>query len=144
MSSTSTQTETAAAIADEFAHIDPTTLTIDANVRTTASLDKDFVASIREHGVLTPILAVRQGDGTLYVRAGQRRTLAAIQAAVASIPVRIIDATTDADRIVQQVIENDQRLALSDADRIAAFEQLSLMGVSPTQIARRLHTKKDV
>lgn len=150
MSITSTQTTTPAAEPDveqvpavEFAHIDPTTLTIDANVRTTANLGKDFVASIREHGVLTPILAVRQDDGTLYVRAGQRRTLAAVQAGVASIPVRIIDATTDAERIVQQVIENDQRLALPDSDRIAAFEQLSLMGVSPTQIARRLHTKKD-
>jgi len=149
MSIASTQTMTPAAAPDveqvpavEFAHIDPTTLTIDVNVRTTASLGKDFVASIREHGVLTPILAVRQVDGALYVRAGQRRTLAAIEAGLASIPVRIIDATTDAERIVQQVIENDQRLALPDSDRIAAFEQLSLMGVSPTQIARRLHTKK--
>jgi len=146
MSSTSTQTPTATAqevAAVEFAHLDPTTLTIDVNVRTTASLDKDFIDSIREHGVLVPILAVRQGDGTLYVRAGQRRTLGAIEAGRETIPVRIIDATTDADRIVQQIIENDQRLALTDTDRIAGFEQLALMGVSPSQIARRLHTRKD-
>ena len=51
MSITSTQTTTPAAAPDveqvhavEFAHIDPTALTIDANVRTTANLGKDFVA----------------------------------------------------------------------------------------------------
>jgi ParB/RepB/Spo0J family partition protein len=147
MTTQTTQTKAATTDAQqvpavEFAHIDLTTLTIEANVRTTATLGKDFVASIKEHGVLVPIVAVRTGDGTLHVRAGQRRTLGAIEAGVASIPVRIIDATCDADRIVQQIIENDQRLALVDADRIAGFEQLSLMGLSAAQIARRAHTKK--
>lgn len=127
----------------EFAHLDPASLTIETNVRAQVDLDKDFVASIKQYGVLVPVIVVRQQDGALHVRAGQRRTLAAIEAGVATIPARIIDATGDeAARIIEQVIENDQRRALRDADRTAAFQQLSLLGVPAAQIAKRLHVKK--
>ncbi len=131
--------------AAEFAHLDPTTLVVEANVRSDGkqSLDRAFVASVKQYGVLMPVLVVRQADGTLNVRAGQRRTLAAIEAGVGSIPARIIDATDSAaDRFVQQIIENDQRAALTDADRVGAYEQMALLGLSATAIARRVHAPK--
>jgi ParB family chromosome partitioning protein len=131
--------------AAEFAHIDPTTLVVEANVRSDGqqSLDRAFVASVKQYGVLMPVLVVRQADGTLNVRAGQRRTLAAIEAGVGTIPARIIDATDSAaDRFVQQIIENDQRAALTDADRVGAYEQMALLGLSATAIARRVHAPK--
>ena len=40
-------------------HVDPTQVIVEANVRSTAPLDKEFPASIRENGVITPILARR-------------------------------------------------------------------------------------
>ncbi|PZU04724.1 MAG: hypothetical protein DI630_00005 [Gordonia sp. (in: high G+C Gram-positive bacteria)] len=49
-------------------------LVIDANVRTDAALDKAFVASIAERGVILPVVATRDDDGTIRVRDGQRRT----------------------------------------------------------------------
>lgn len=129
--------------AAEFAHIDPRTLTVEANIRSDAALDRAFVASIRQHGVIVPVLVVRQADGALHVRAGQRRTLGAIEADVPTIPARIIDASDKAtDRFVQQFIENDQRTALTDADRVGAFEQMSLLGMSAVAIARRVHVPK--
>ena len=55
-------------------HLDPATLVIGDNVRDSAALVPQFVASIAEHGVLQPITAVRTDDG-IEVRDGQRRTL---------------------------------------------------------------------
>ncbi|NRG43106.1 ParB/RepB/Spo0J family partition protein [Rathayibacter sp. VKM Ac-2835] len=125
-------------------HIDPTTLVIEANVRTSAPLTKDFIASIRENGVITPVLARRDEHGNVIVRAGQRRTLAAREAGVPTIPVYVVEGDeTTADRIVQQIIENDQRAELSVADRTAAWAQLAFEGVSAAAIAKRTGTKTD-
>jgi len=132
--------------AAEFAHLDPRTLAIEVNVRPGESVDLSpaFVGSIRQYGVLMPILVVRQSDGTLQVRAGQRRVLGAIEAGVWTIPARIIDAGPDADRLVQQIIENDQRKALTDEERVAGYEQMHLdFGLTAEQIAGRLSVPKE-
>ncbi|WP_431836563.1 ParB/RepB/Spo0J family partition protein [Cellulomonas sp. Y8] len=127
----------------DFAWLDPLTLTVEANVRTTTDLDPAFIGSIRQHGVLMPVLVVREADGTLRVRAGQRRTLGAIAADATTIPARIIAAGPGAERLVQQVIENDQRTGLSDTDRVNAYEQMHLdFGMSAAQIAGRLGASK--
>src|ERR1700758_137891 len=70
-------------------HLPPGDLNIDVNVRDAATLDPQFVASIREHGVLQPVTAFRGPDGVVKVRYGQRRVLAAVQAGLASIPVYV-------------------------------------------------------
>ena len=74
-------------------NLDPNTLAIAANVRDVAALDDQFVASVAEHGVLTPVTAVRRGD-TVEVTDGQRRTLAARQVGLATLPVYVRDVTT--------------------------------------------------
>lgn len=123
-------------------HIDPQTLVIEANVRPSAPLTAAFVQSVRENGVLTPVLARRDEQGNILVRAGQRRTLAAREAGVSTIPVYIVDADeATAERIIQQMVENDQREALTDGDRAAAFQQLAFEGMSVTAIAKRTGTK---
>ena len=123
-------------------HLDPNLIMVEANVRTEAKLPPAFVASIKENGVLTPILARRDEHGTVIVRAGQRRTLAAREAGVSTIPAYIVDADdTTVDRIVTQMIENDQRDAVTDADRVQAFQQLALEGLTPAVIAKRTGSK---
>ena len=49
-------------------------LVLDVNVRDDAALAPEFVARVKEHGVLIPIAAVRGQDGVVRVRARQRRT----------------------------------------------------------------------
>lgn len=123
-------------------HVDPTQVIVEANVRTVAPLDKEFLASIRENGVLTPILARRDEQGNLIVRAGQRRTLAAREAGLPSIPAFVIEADESiTERIVQQLVENEHRTALTEGERVAAFQQLAFEGLSPQVIARRTATK---
>ncbi|MET3176391.1 UNVERIFIED_ORG: ParB family chromosome partitioning protein [Arthrobacter sp. UYCu721] len=117
--------------------LDPATLTVDVNVRKDAALTPSFVASIKEHGVLEPVIAHRKDDGTVHVLMGQRRTRAAVEAARPLIPVMVMDSPEEAERIVTQVVENIQRAELTEADEADAYHQLSLIGVSAAQIAKR-------
>lgn len=125
-------------------HVDPATLLVDGNVRSDAALDKAFIGSIRDLGVLVPIVAVRTASGELRVRYGQRRTLAAVEVGRASVPVIVAgeDDADDAARIVSQWHENEHRAGLSTSDKVAAVEQLSLLGLSAAQIVRQTRSRK--
>ena len=126
-------------------HIDPEALILEANVRPSAPVDKDFVATIKQFGVLMPVLARRDEHGNVLVRAGQRRTLGAREAGVATIPVYITNADDKtAERIIEQIVENDQRKELTDGDRAAAYQQLAFEGLSVATIAKRVGVKRDV
>jgi ParB family chromosome partitioning protein len=117
--------------------LDPATLSVDINVRKDAALTADFIASIKEHGVMEPVIAHRKDDGTVHVLMGQRRTRAAVEAGRTSIPVMIIESPEEAERIVTQVVENIQRAELTEADEADAYHQLSLIGVSAATIAKK-------
>ncbi|MEY9853539.1 ParB family chromosome partitioning protein [Leifsonia sp. EB41] len=130
-------------VAGTIEHLNPHTLTIENNVRPSAPITPAFVQSIKENGVLTPVLGHRGDDSTVTVRAGQRRVYAAREAGLTTIPVYLVEADdVTAERIVQQMVENDQREALTDGDRAAAFRQLAFEGLSVTAIARRTGTKQ--
>ena len=145
---TTTETTSHASIADgaEFAHVDPRVLVIGANARLDADLTASFVGSIRQYGVLQPVRVRRGDDGALVVLHGQRRTLGAIEAGRATIPAHIVtDSGEGAQRIVEQMAENDHREAMRASHRTTAFRQLSLeFGLSAGQIAKRTGTKKTV
>ncbi len=123
-------------------HIDPNVIVVEANVRTEAKAPAKLVASIKRHGVLQPILARRDEQGNIIVRAGQLRTLAAREVGLATIPAYIVDADdATVARIVEQMAENDHREAMTDADRVAAYQQLAFEGLTPIVIAKRLNIK---
>lgn len=124
-------------------HVDPASIVLDTNVRTETRLDKDFIASVREHGVMQPVVGYRHDDGTVHVLQGQRRTLAAIEAQRETIPVYLATTPDEAGRIITQMIENDQRTAFTDAERADGYEQLSLLGLTTAQIAKRTHSRKE-
>lgn len=130
----------------DIKHLDPRTLLVEVNVRTDLQLSKAFVASLREHGVLQPIVAIEREEG-VRVRMGQRRTLGAIEADLATVPVIVIDSDSEGDaetieRLLTQHAENHHRASLTTAEDANVARQLSLLGLSPTEIAKRTHTKK--
>lgn len=142
--STSTEPIAAPASAPVMEQIDPRALLVDTNVRADATPDKTLIESVRDLGVLVPVVAVRTEDG-VRVRYGHRRTRAAVEAGQPTIPVWVFDADsagTDVDRIVRQWAENEHRESLTDADRLAAVEQLSAFGVSAAQISKRLRAPR--
>ena len=118
--------------------IDPRLLVIDANVRGDANLTPEFLASVREHGVLVPVLVRRDLLGQAMVLDGQRRTLAAIETDQASVPFAWVEGVGDDEtRVVDQIVINDHRAGLGAGDRTTAYEQLALLGRSAETIARR-------
>ena len=128
----------------ELVQLDPATLTVNTNVRKDAGLTPSFVSSIRELGVLEPVIAHRKTDGTVHVLMGQRRTLAAVEAKLTTIPVVITDSPDEADRIITQVVENIQRTELGHADQAVAFQQLSLLGLPAAKIAKKTGRTKTI
>ena len=128
-------------------NIDPKTLLIDVNVRSDLALDKDFVGSIKENGVLVPIVAV-QTDNGIRVKMGHRRTQAAVDNELATVPVVIIAPEAlegdeaEIERLLTQHAENHHRAALSDSDEVEMHRQLAAFGLSPTQIAKKTRTRK--
>ncbi|MFI5843894.1 ParB/RepB/Spo0J family partition protein [Catenuloplanes sp. NPDC051500] len=128
---------------EEFVRVDPQELIIGANARLDPRLDREFVDSVRERGVLQAVTAYRDDDQRLVVLFGQRRTVAAVQVGRESVPVMVVEKPAEeVDRLGDQVSENDRRAGLSNADRVAAFEQMSMFGLSAGQIAKRTGTKK--
>ena len=130
-------------------HLDPTMLALEVNVRDDSALDPDFLASVKEHGVINPIIAVRGDDAVVRVRAGQRRTLAAREAGLPTVPVYVRTHTSGdeqtqvVERLTEQIVENDQRLALTAAQRARGIQQMLDAGMSVTKAAKRLSISRD-
>ncbi|SNT65665.1 chromosome partitioning protein, ParB family [Asanoa hainanensis] len=128
--------------------VDPGTLVLRANysrVNAKKSLDPDFLASVKEHGVLQAITAYEDGD-ELVVLMGERRTLAAIDGGRETVPVMVVPRPgTGVQTVVRQVDENARRAGLTAGDRVKATEQLAAFGLAAGDIAKQLRTpKKDV
>lgn len=87
-------------------HIDPNTIEVETNVRTIVNVDAALVASIREFGVLEPVVCRRTEDGTVQVRMGQRRVLAARKAERPTIPAYIVEGD---DTTVTRLVSSSQR-----------------------------------
>lgn len=128
-------------------HVQPGQLLLERNIRET-KLDPEFVASIKELGVLEPIVAVLNDDGDFLVRFGHRRALAAVEAGIGSVPVYISggDDLADAaevERITRQHAENTHRSGLTAAEQVGVVEQLAAFAIKPDQIGKRLQMPTD-
>ena len=125
-------------------HLDPATLVIETNVRADARLDAGFVASIAERGVVVPVVAHRREDGAVAVIYGQRRTLAAVQVERPTIPVYLVASPAQADRLIDQMGENEHRAPLTTSERVMVFAELKGLGMSARTIAKRTSTRPAV
>lgn len=100
---------------------------------------QELTASIREHGVLQPLI-VTPGDmqGRHVLIAGERRLQAARLAGLASVPV-IVRPATDQQRLELAIIENVQRSDLSALEQAEAYRQLAEdFDLSHEEIAARV------
>lgn len=136
------------ALADQphqkYALLDLGSLEVAPNVRVTVDL-KGLVDSIKQNGVLIPILVRLTVLDRYEVIEGQRRTLAAREAGLTVIPAVILDSVTDeSDRIVTQIVANDEREAVSTWETAQALKQMHLMGTSISAIAKRTGKNKDL
>lgn len=95
--------------------------------------------SIKENGILQPLLARRINNSDYYeIIAGERRLRAAILANLATVPCLIVDCDYE-ESAVYSIIENIQRSDLSFFEEAQAINQMqNHFGMTQEQIAKRL------
>lgn len=99
---------------------------------------EELAASIREKGILQPILVRRQGDAYQIV-AGERRFRASQLAGKDTIPALIRDQVTDREMREDALIENIIRVQLNPIEEAEAYQELILScGYTHEQLSERL------
>jgi len=99
----------------------------------------ELAASIREHGILQPlIITTGEQPGQFTLIAGERRLMAARQAGLKTVPVILRDSS-EQERLELALIENVQRADLSALETAEAYRQLNdEFGLSHGEIAQRV------
>ncbi|HEX5589111.1 MAG TPA: ParB/RepB/Spo0J family partition protein [Candidatus Limnocylindrales bacterium] len=96
-----------------------------------------LAASIREHGVIQPVLVTETIDGYQLV-AGERRVRAARLAGLERIPA-VVRQLADRDQLELALVENLQREDLDPLEAARAYQQLiDEFGFTQEQLAERL------
>ncbi len=102
-----------------------------------AALD-ELAASIREHGVIQPLIVSKRDEDSYELIAGERRWRAAQRAGLAMVPV-IVRESTPQQLLELALIENVQRADLNALEEAHAYQSLKdEFGLSDDMIARRL------
>lgn len=84
---------------------------------------EDLVASIKEHGIIQPLVVSPRTDGMFELIAGERRLRAAIIAEMGEVPAIVRDAT-EQQKLELAIIENVQRRDLNAIEEARAYRRL--------------------
>ena len=99
---------------------------------------EELAASIREHGVIQPLIVSPASNGIYQLIAGERRWQAARRAGLKAVPVVIRNAS-DQQLLELALIENVQRADLNAIEEAEAFQHLAKeFGLSHELIAARV------
>lgn len=99
---------------------------------------EELAASIREHGVIQPLIVSPKNDGTFFLIAGERRWQASQRAGLKTVPV-VTRQASNQEFLELALIENVQRADLNPMEEAEAYHQLAEdFGLSHEMIARRV------
>ncbi|MFA6562029.1 MAG: ParB/RepB/Spo0J family partition protein [Verrucomicrobiia bacterium] len=100
---------------------------------------EELVASIREHGIVSPLIVRRAADGQGYeLIAGERRLRAAREAGLATVPI-VVRTADDRDSLELALIENLQRQDLNPIEESHGYQQLmEKFGLTQEQVAQQV------
>lgn len=122
-------------------HIDPHTIVPNPRQPRTHFNPEDLaelVHSVREFGVLQPVVVRDTGEGTYELIMGERRTRAAREAGLDSIPAVIRD-TADEHLLRDALLENLHRSELNPLEEASAYQQLlEDFGITQEELASRI------
>jgi len=116
--------------------VDPAALVIGPNRRKTVVLGAGFVNSIKARGVLRRIHVYQDPAGHLLIVDGQRRRLGAIKAGRASVPFEVVEEPADAAHLIYDQLGLNDHERMTTRDVAESYRQLSLLGQTPTRMAR--------
>lgn len=84
----------------------------------------ELAASIKEHGVLQPLVVIPMPDGFYQLIVGERRLRASKLAGLAKVPVIIREGMEEQHKLELALIENIQRHNLDAIEEAMAYQQL--------------------
>ncbi|WP_203136665.1 ParB/RepB/Spo0J family partition protein [Microbacterium sp. JZ31] len=98
----------------------------------------ELVHSVREFGVLQPVVVRDKGDGTYELIMGERRTRASREAGLTDIPAIVRD-TSDENLLRDALLENLHRSELNPLEEASAYQQLlDDFGITQDELAKRI------
>lgn len=99
---------------------------------------QELAGSIKEHGILQPLLVAEKTDGGYELIAGERRLRAAQLAGLATVPV-IVKAAAESEKLELALIENIQRQDLNALEEAFAYQRLvEEFGLTQQQVAEKV------
>lgn len=99
---------------------------------------QELAASIREHGVIQPVVVEAEADGSYLIVAGERRCRAARIAGLREVPA-VIRNYSDERRLEVALIENVQREDLNPIEEATAYRRLmEITALSQEEVAARV------
>jgi len=99
---------------------------------------EELAQSIREHGVLQPVLVSQLTDGTYQLITGERRWRAVKKAGMPTVPAMVKEATPQAS-LELALVENIQRRDLNPLEEAHAFRALlDEHGLTQEQLGQRI------
>jgi ParB family transcriptional regulator, chromosome partitioning protein len=99
----------------------------------------ELARSVREHGIVQPLVVTRTSDNRYRLIAGERRFRAAQKAGLQSVPVVVKELLKESDALQIALIENIQREDLNPIEEANAYHQLhDEFGLTQEEISRRV------
>ncbi len=100
----------------------------------------DLTASIKEHGILQPLLVTEKDDGTYELIAGERRLRCSMDLGLTTVPVVLRTGNPDQqEKLELALIENIQRDDLNVIEEACAYERfVTEFGLTHDEIAQRV------
>lgn len=99
---------------------------------------EELAASIREKGILQPLVVV-PNNGSYELIAGERRLRAAARAGLEKVPVVFRESSSEGEMLELALVENLQREDLGPLERARAYERLiETHGLVQEEIARKI------
>ncbi len=98
-----------------------------------------LIASIREHGIIEPLIARALPDHTFELVAGERRLRAATAMGLTTVPVILRETKDDRDKLLIALVENLNREDLNAIEEAEAYRQLNEeYGFTQEEIAKHV------
>ena len=98
---------------------------------------QELAQSIKENGLIQPIIVRKSPVLGYEILAGERRYRASIVAGLAEVPV-IVKQLSDQDMMLHSIIENLQRENLNPIEEAKAYQSLIDKGFTHTEIAEKM------
>ena len=99
---------------------------------------QDLINSIKEHGILQPLLVTRLADGNYELIAGERRLRASQMIGLERVPVMVRTAS-DLEKLELALIENLQRSDLNPVEEAEGYKDLMEgFGLTQEEVAKKV------